>query len=108
MISISIFNISLNLLIKWIVQIKKFSLFRLYHKNPLTVKTDPKIYEQQRSAIKPTMCWQLTTRKKIDTGCIRKHVQDAFKIKNKNNIKLNTNRIYYAINVYKVRTKGNS
>lgn len=108
MISISIFNISLNLLIKWIVQIKKFSLFRLYHKNPLTVKTDPKIYEQQRSAIKPTMCWQLTTRKKIDTGCIRKHVQDAFKIKNKNSIKLNTNRIYYAINVYKVRTKGNS
>ena len=107
MISISIFNISLNLLIKWIVQIKKFSLFRLYHKNPLTVKTDPKIYEQQRSAIKPTMCWQLTTRKKIDTGCIRKHVQDAFKI-NKNSIKLNTNRIYYAINVYKVRTKGNS
>ena len=108
MISISIFNISLNLLIKWIVQIKKFSLFRLYHKNPLTVKTDPKIYEQQRSAIKPTMCWQLTTRKKIDTGCIRKHVQDAFKIKNKNSIKLNTNRTYYAINVYKVRTKGNS
>ena len=108
MISISIFNISLNLLIKWIVQIKKFSLFRLYHKNPLTVKTDPKIYEQQRSAIKPTMCWQLTTRKKIDTGCIRKHVQDAFKIKNKNSIKLNTNRKYYAINVYKVRTKGNS
>ena len=108
MISISIFNISLNLLIKWIVQIKKFSLFRLYHKNPLTVKTDPKIYEQQRSAIKPTMCWQLTTRKKIDTGCIRKHVQDAFKIKNKNSIKLNTNRIYYAINAYKVRTKGNS
>lgn len=108
MISISIFNISLNLLIKWIVQIKKFSLFRLYHKNPLTVKTDPKIYEQQRSAIKPTMCWQLTTRKKIDTGCIRKHVQDAFKIKNKNSIKLNTNRIYYAINVYKVRTKDNS
>ena len=108
MISISIFNISLNLLIKWIVQIKKFSLFRLYHKNPLTVKTDPKIYEQQRSAIEPTMCWQLTTRKKIDTGCIRKHVQDAFKIKNKNSIKLNTNRIYYAINVYKVRTKGNS
>ena len=108
MISISIFNISLNLLIKWIVQIKKFSLFRLYHKNPLTVKTDPKIYEQQRSAIKPTMCWQVTTRKKIDTGCIRKHVQDAFKIKNKNSIKLNTNRIYYAINVYKVRTKDNS
>ena len=108
MISISIFNISLNFLIKWIVQIKKFSLFRLYHKNPLTAKTDPKIYEQQRSAIKPTMCWQLTTRKKIDTGCIRKHVQDAFKIKNKNSIKLNTNRIYYAINVYKVRTKDNS
>ena len=117
MISISIFNISLNLLIKWIVQIKKFSLFRLYHKNPLTVKTDPKIYEQQRSAIKPTMCWQLTTRKKIDTGCIRKHVQDAFKIKKKNSIKLNTkknsiklntNRIYYAINLYKVRTKDNS
>ena len=54
------------------------------------------------------MCWQLTTRKKIDTGCIRKHVQDAFKIKNKNSIKLNTNRIYYAINVYKVRTKDNS
>ena len=41
-------------------------------------------------------------KEKIDTGCIRKHVQDTFKIKN-NNIKLNTNRIYYAINIYKVR-----
>ena len=108
MISISIFNISLNLLIKWTFQIKRFFLFRLYHKNPLTVKTDPKIYEQQRSAIKPAMCLQLTTRKKIDTGCIRKHLQDAFKIKNKNSVRLNTNRIYYAINVYKVRTKDNS
>ena len=49
------------------------------------------------------MSWQLTTRKKINTRRIRKHVQDAFKIKNKNNIKLNTNRIYYAINIYKVR-----
>ena len=31
------------------------------------------------------MCWQLTTRKRIDTGCIRKHVLDAFKIKQKQN-----------------------
>ena len=49
------------------------------------------------------MCWKLTTRKRIDTGCIIKHVQGEFKIKNKNSIKLNTNRIYFAINIYKVR-----
>ena len=49
------------------------------------------------------MCWQLTTTKRVDTECIRKHVQDAFKVKNKNSIKLNTNRIYYAINIFKVR-----
>ena len=49
------------------------------------------------------MCWKLTTRKRIDTGCIIKHVQDKFNIKNKNSIKLNTNIIYSAINIYKVQ-----
>ena len=58
--------------------------------------------------MKAMKCYQtyyvlaINYKEKIDTGCIRKHVQDTFKIKN-NNIKLNTNSIYYAINIYKVR-----